>query len=70
MKEQNVTEPSNPSLSFEREISLSFEREVESLSFARGIETLSFERGRFNETSLSLKKNYANSPMKEVEIFH
>jgi hypothetical protein len=61
VKEQNVTEPSNPSLSIERE--------VESLSFERGKETLSFERGRFNETSLSLKK-YANSPMKEVEIFH
>jgi hypothetical protein len=27
-------------------------------------------REKINETSLSLKKNYANSPMKEVEIFH
>ena len=52
-----MTEPSNPSLSFERE--------GESLSFERGKETLSLER----EISLSLKK-YANSPMKEVEIFH
>jgi hypothetical protein len=61
----------------EREISLSLERGIETLSFERGKETFSFEReislsfarGRFNETSLSLKK-YANSPMKEVEIFH